>query len=208
MQELAGGNTICRFDFGPQITAVPVEDRLQGFARVDWDWTARTRLWAELGFARNDVSREVSPSFPVLNTPVVPAANPGNVFGEDVFFQGRPYGVGQPTEINYYQHSTARAAFGAEGQWSDSVSWDVSYVSAANDAVLNPRDIVAANFQAALLGFGGAAFSMSSEITRSSRRYRPSSNPLPMWSASYGHAWTHSPQNMQRPMSMSNTSIS
>ena len=156
LQELAGGSTICRFDFGPQITAVPVEDRRQGFARVDWDWTPRTRLWAELGYARNDVSREVSPSFPVLNTPLVPATNPGNVFGEDVFFQGRPYGVGQPTEINYYQHSTARAAFGAEGQWSGNVSWDVSYVSAANDAVLNPRDIVAANFQAALLGFGGA----------------------------------------------------
>ena len=155
LQELAGGSTICRFDFGPQITAVPVEDRLQGFARADWDWTARTRLWAEFGFARNDVSREVSPSFPVLNTPVVPAANPGNVFGEDVFFQGRPYGVGQPTENNYYQHSTVRLAFGAEGQWSDTVSWDVSYVNAANDAVLNPRDIVAANFQAALRGFGG-----------------------------------------------------
>ena len=92
----------------------------------------------------------------MLNTPLVPAANPGNVFGEDVFFQGRPYGVGQPTEINYYQHTTARAAFGAEGQWSDNVSWDVSYVTAVNDAELNPRDIVAANFQAALLGFGGA----------------------------------------------------
>lgn len=156
LQNLAGGNTICRFDYGPQITAVPVEERLQGYARLDWDWSDRTDLWAEVGFARNDISREVSPSFPVLNTPSVPASHPGNIFGEDVFFQGRPYGVGQPTEINYYQHHTVRTAFGAQGQWSDGLDWGVSYVYGANDAVLNPRDIVAANFQAALMGFGGA----------------------------------------------------
>ena len=155
LQNLAGGNTICRFDYGPQITVVPVEDRLQGYARLDWDWADRAQLWAELGFARNDISREVSPSFPVLNTPLVPARHPANVFGEDVFFQGRPYGVGQPTEVNYYQHHTVRTAFGADGDWSDGVGWSLSYVHGANDAVLNPRDIVAANFQAALLGFGG-----------------------------------------------------
>ena len=156
LQNLDDDNTICRFDFGPQVTAVPVEDRLQVYARTDWDWTDSIRLWAETGYARNDISREVSPSFPVLNTPLVPAANPGNVFGEDVFFQGRPYGVGQPTEIHHYRHSTVRVAFGAEGDWSGNRIWDIAYVQATNDAVLNPRDIVAANFQAALMGFGGA----------------------------------------------------
>ena len=156
LQNLANGGTICRFDYGPQITAVPVEERLQGYSRLDWDWTESTRLWAELGFARNDISREVSPSFPVLNTPLVPARHPGNIFGEDVFFQGRPYGVGQPTEINYYQHHTVRTAFGAEGRLRNGLDWSLSYVHAANDALLNPRDIVAANFQAALNGYGGA----------------------------------------------------
>ena len=157
LQELANGSTICRFDYGPQITAVPEEERLQGYARADWDVFDATRLWSEIGFARNDISREVSPSFPVLNTPLVPARNPGNVFGEDVLFQGRPFGVGQPTEINYYQHDTVRLAVGAEGEFAGGVSWDVSLVHGANDALLNPRDVVAANFQAALLGFGGTA---------------------------------------------------
>ena len=155
LQELASGSTICRFDYGPQITAVPVEDRLQGYAQARWDFSAAAQVWAELGYARNDISREVSPSFPVLNTPVVPAHHPQNPFGEDVFFQGRPFGVGQPTEVNYYQHNTVRLAFGAEGEFADSLSWDVSYVRAANDALLNPRDVIAANFQAALQGFGG-----------------------------------------------------
>ena len=157
LQELSNGSTVCRFDYGPQITAVPEEERLQGYARTDWDVSDATRIWGEIGFARNDISREVSPSFPVLNTPLVPADNPGNVFGEDVLFQGRPFGVGQPTEINYYQHDTVRLAVGAEGEFASGMAWDVSLVHGANDALLNPRDVVAANFQAALLGFGGAA---------------------------------------------------
>ena len=156
LQELANGGTICRFDYGPQITAVPVEDRLQGYARAEWPLTDASGMWAEVGYARNDISREVSPSFPVLNTPIVAANNPGNIFGEDVYFEGRPYGVGQPTEINYYQHDTVRVSFGIEGELNNGLVWDLSFTRAANDAVLNPRDVIAANFQAALLGFGGS----------------------------------------------------
>ena len=156
LQTLAGGGTICRFDYGPQITAVPVEARLQTYARSDWPLAGgKASFWAEAGYARNDASREVSPSFPVLNTPVVPAENPGNIFGEDVFFQGRPFGVGHAPEVNYYQHNTVRVALGADGALGDRFTWDVSYTRAANDAVLNPRDVIAANFQAALRGFGG-----------------------------------------------------
>ena len=156
LQTLADGSTICRFDYGPQVTAVPVESRLQGYARADWPARPGVSLWAELGYARNDVSREVSPSFPVLNTPLVPAHNPGNVFGEDVLFQGRPFGVGHPPEVNYYQHNTVRVALGVEGEFGAGYGWDVAYIRAANDALLNPRDVIAANFQAALRGFGGA----------------------------------------------------
>ena len=155
LQTLAGGGAICRFDYGPQITAVPVEERLQAYARAEWPLAGGASFWAEAGYARNDASREVSPSFPVLNTPVVPAGNPGNTFNEDVFFQGRPFGTGHPPEVNYYQHNTVRLALGAEGTFSNGLTWDISYTHAANDALLNPRDVIAANFQAALRGFGG-----------------------------------------------------
>lgn len=164
-QSLASGSTQCRFDFGPQVTAVPNEERLQAFARATWDWSDETTIWTEVGFARNKITREVSPSFPVLNTPIVPASNPGNVFGEDVFFQGRPYGVGQPTEINFYDHNTTRFGIGAEGSINDDFDWDISYVSASNDAVLNPRDIIASNFQSALNGFGGSSCDTSPTAT-------------------------------------------
>ena len=156
LQELTGDSTICRFDYGPQITAIPNERRLQTWGRVDFGRGDTGNFWAELGYASNDINRDVSPSFPVLSTPVIPAYHPGNPFGEDVLFQGRPYGFGQPPELNYYEHDTARLAAGFEGRLSDTASWNVSLVHARNDTLQNPRDVVTANFQAALLGFGGS----------------------------------------------------
>ena len=156
LQELDDGGTICRFDYGPQVTAVPNEQRTQAWGRVDLALDESASLWAEFGYARNDISRDVSPSFPVLNTPLVPADNPGNTFGEAVFFQGRPYGFGHPPEINYYQHDTSRLALGVDGRFANGMEWNTAVVHAVNDAILNPRDVIAANFQAALQGFGGS----------------------------------------------------
>ena len=156
LQQLTGGGEICRFDYAPQITTVPNERRLQFWGQGDWRRGEKTSLWAEFGYAKNDISREVSPSFPVLNTPVVPAYHPANPYGEDVFFQGRPYGYAHPPEINYYEHETLRIAAGLTGELTDSASWNLSVVYGANDSVLNPRDVHVANFQAALNGFGGS----------------------------------------------------
>ena len=156
LQALPGDSSICRFDYGPQLTAIPNEQRLQTWGRLDWAGRDGGNFWAELGYSSNDINRDVSPSFPVLSTPVIPAYHPGNPFGEDVYFQGRPYGHGQPPEVNYYEHDTARLAAGFEGRISDTSSWNVSLVRAQNDTLQNPRDVIAENFQAALLGFGGS----------------------------------------------------
>jgi len=155
LQQLANDNALCRFDFGPQITAVPNEDRWQTYGRLDWELGDNALLWAEFGYAVNDIRRITSPSFPVLNTPLVPANNPGNIFGEEVYFQGRPYGVGQPPEDNFYKHDTLRFAIGAEGDFSNDLSWDFSYARGVNNADTHVRDVVADNFQLALRGFGG-----------------------------------------------------
>ena len=156
LQALPGDSSICRFDYGPQLTAIPNEQRLQTWGRLDWASGDGGNFWAELGYSSNDINRDVSPSFPVLSTPVIPAYHPGNPFGEDVYFQGRPYGYGQPPEVNYYEHDTARLAAGFEGRISDTSTWNVSLVQARNDTLQNPRDVIAENFQAALLGFGGS----------------------------------------------------
>ena len=129
LQALPGDSSICRFDYGPQLTGVPNEQRLQTWGRLDWASGDGGNFWAELGYSSNDINRDVSPSFPVLSTPVIPAYHPGNPFGEDVYFEGRI---------------------------TDTSSWNVSLVRAQNDTLQNPRDVIAENFQAALLGFGGS----------------------------------------------------
>ena len=156
LQQLSSGSEICRFDYGPQLTSVPNEKRVQLWGQGEWRLRGQVALRAEFGYARNDINREVSPSFPVLNTPVVPAYHPANPYQEDVFFQGRPYGYGHPPEFNFYEHETLRIAAGLEGELANSLSWNISLVHGANDALLNPRDVHAANFQAALNGFGGS----------------------------------------------------
>ncbi|TQF67898.1 TonB-dependent receptor [Pseudoalteromonas luteoviolacea] len=151
----SNNNTFCLFDFAPQITVVPDEQRLQLFVKAEWTWTETAKLWFEAGYADNHISREVSPSFPVLNAPTVLASHPDNTFSEDIFFRGRPYGWGKPTEQNFYEHQTKRFALGIEGEANQDTYWQITYVNAVNDALLNPRDVIADNFQLALLGFGG-----------------------------------------------------
>lgn len=152
--------TRCRFDFGPQITLVPNEQRLQGFARATWDWDESTRVWTEIGFARNAIDREVSPSFPVLSATTVPADHPNfdpRIIStpEELRLIGRPYGANQPTEVNFYDHHTTRFAIGADGDFSDSLRWEFSYVAGQNDLTINLRDVNVDNYQRALNGFGG-----------------------------------------------------
>ena len=162
--------TFCLFDFGPQQTAVPDEQRLLGFGRATWEWNDTTSAWAEAGFARNRISREISPSLPNLSVPSVPVTREDNPFpfnpadplgdgrriaGSNIFMLGRAYGAGKPTETNHFDHDTYRVAAGAEGQFTDSVFWDFSLVYANNEARQVLPDTITANFQAALNGFGG-----------------------------------------------------
>ena len=156
--------TFCLFDFGPQITAVPDEQRLLGFGRATWEWNDTTSAWAEAGFARNRITREISPSLPNLSGPIVPAGHPNNPFGSPsspfggttgLSMLGRAYGAGKPTETNHFDHDTYRIAAGAEGQFTDSVFWDFSLVYANNEARQVLPDTISENFQAALNGFGG-----------------------------------------------------
>lgn len=163
-----GDSSFCLFDFGPQITAVPDEQRLLGFGRATWEWNDTTSAWAEAGFARNRISREISPSLPNLSGPIIlvedPNGHPNNPFGSPtspfggttvLSMLGRAYGVGKPTETNHFDHDTYRVAAGAEGQFTDSVFWDFSLVYAENEVRQVLPDTISANFQAALNGFGG-----------------------------------------------------
>lgn len=151
------GSAFCRRDFGPHLTYVPKEQRLQVFTRASWDWSDSTSLWGEFGYTRNDIQRAVSTTSPVLIPTVIPVDNPGNPFAQEANFLGRAYwpGFEEKPEDNFFLQTTNRFALGADGSFNDNLSWDISFVSAQNDAELNLRDVVVSRFQDALEGFGG-----------------------------------------------------
>ena len=138
---LPGTHSVCRFDFGPQITVGPEEERLQAFAQFGFDLGEQTRLTAELGYAHNNISRTISPSLPAISPKLayIPAAHPGNPFrgsNDDpvaLRYIGRIYGVDEPFETNYFDNETRRMALIAEGDATDHLSWEMSFLHARSE---------------------------------------------------------------------------
>ena len=136
-----GTHNVCRFDFGPQITMGAEEERLQAFAQLGFDLGEQTRLTAELGYTHNNIRRTISPSLPAISPKLayIPAAHPGNPFrdGNDdpvaLRYIGRIYGVEEPSETNYFDSETRRMALIAEGDATDHLSWEASFLHARSN---------------------------------------------------------------------------
>ena len=153
-----GVHSLCRFDFAPQITMVPEEERLQAFARLAMDAGSQMRVSGEFGYARNNIVRIISPSLPAIspNLAHIPAEHPGNPFRDadaapvDLRYIGRAYGYGEPPERNDLRHETTRLALIAEGEAGEDVFWDVSYIHAGSDAEWRLPDTLHARLQEAM----------------------------------------------------------
>ena len=134
-------HSVCRFDYGPQITMVPEEERLQAFAQLGFDLGEQARLTAELGYTHNNIRRTISPSLPAISPKLayIPAAHPGNPFRNSssdpvaVRYLGRIYGVDEPSETNYFDSETKRMALIAEGDITDHLSWEMSFLHARSN---------------------------------------------------------------------------
>ncbi|MDE0301784.1 MAG: TonB-dependent receptor [Gammaproteobacteria bacterium] len=134
-------HSVCRFDFGPQITVGAEEERIQAFAQLGFDLGEQTRLTAELGYTHNNIRRTISPSLPAISPrlPTIPAAHPGNPFRDSnddpvaLRYIGRIYGVDEPSETNYFNSETKRIALIAEGDVTDHLSWEMSFLHARSD---------------------------------------------------------------------------
>lgn len=150
------GGPLCRFNFGPNQTFVPDENRTQAFARYTNDFTDNLSGYGEFSYARNRVRRVTSPSLPtLLNTPTVPGDAPFNIFAVDVDFFGRPLGSLQPSDDNFFEYDTYRINGGLKGTIANRITWDVSVTHAVNETLVNQRDTIVDNYLAAIEGFGG-----------------------------------------------------
>lgn len=116
-----------------------------------------------LGYTGTESSFKISPTAPVFTNLLVPASNPGNPFGQDVLFIGRPYSdtnFGMETQKN--PSDVRRLDFGLKGDlrqlWSggDKWDWDLAYSYSDYKATRALYDTYVPGLQAALMGQGGA----------------------------------------------------
>lgn len=154
-----GDPGFCRLDFGQFFSLIPDEQRLNVFGALTAN-LGETRLTVRAAYADQELSRGNSPSLPALSFPTIPAANPGNYFGRDVTWLGRPQGVGAGAARRNFEHDTLRVdaelardfAFAGRA-WTGALTANYS----RNDLTATITDTVAARLDAAINGFGGPA---------------------------------------------------
>ena len=139
----------CRFDFGDFFNLVPEEQRFQAYGKVKYDFSDAAKWSLEASYANNEASRGNSPSFPFLQTALVSADNPFNVFGETVAFFGRALGNGKDVSEQVSENETIRLSTSLRGDF-DKWSYDVGFTWARNNHFQITEDTLTSQFQAAL----------------------------------------------------------
>lgn len=151
----AGPVGFCNFDFGDFFDIVAEEKRFLTHLRGEYDVSDKTQLYVSGGWAQNRIRSHTSPSQPVLNPPVMPASNPGNLFGRPVAVFGRVIGSGGTAQLVRNEAEAWRATFGVKHEFNDTWKIDAAYTYSANDYSLKQPDTLTDRYQAALNGVGG-----------------------------------------------------
>ena len=148
-------DTFCRFDFSDFYDIIPKERRAQAFASYNVA-LGGVRLNLEAAYSNTWSQTTSSPSFPILSvSPVVPASNPNNPFGENVLFRGRLLGASYGPTLTVNTYDTYRLAGGLEGKLGGSWTWSVNGTYSQQDALYDKPDTIASQLALALRGLGG-----------------------------------------------------
>lgn len=149
----------CGFDFGEFFNLIAEEERFTGYLQADFDVTDSIRWRGEFSYADNEAVRGNSPTFPFLQTAIVPATNP-NFLPElaalgtpaAVFF-GRAIGNGGDVSPNLTESETWRFSTELEGDFGNSgADWRLSYTQAENNHVIFTEDTLVDEFRCSLEG--------------------------------------------------------
>ncbi|MGJ3230600.1 MAG: TonB-dependent receptor domain-containing protein [Oceanicaulis sp.] len=152
-----GDPGFCRLDFGQFFSLIPDETRLNAFSALTAD-LGETRLTLRAAYADQQLTRGNSPSLPALSFPTIPADNPGNYFGRDVVWLGRPQGVNAGAARRGFDHDTWRMDaelardFALAGRdWTGVLTLNHS----ENHLTATITDTIADRLDVALVGLGG-----------------------------------------------------
>ena len=141
----------CGFDFGDFFNLIPEEERQQVYGEVNFAISPKIDFNLEVGYADNESVRGNSPTFPFLQTAIVPASHPENPFGETVAFFGRAIGNGGDVSPNEITSETLRFATSLSGEFDNGTFWELSATQATNEYVVKTEDTITSAFTAALL---------------------------------------------------------
>lgn len=159
------GPGLCQFDFGDFFNLVPDEQRINLYGQVDYDITDSISLNIDGSFTTFDSERGNSPTFPFLQTAVIPGTAPTNLFAsgglgptQSVAFFGRAIGNGGEVSPAPFESDTYRFSIGLSGDnFLNNGSWDISYTRGQNDFTVSTEDTVVNRFQCALAGIQGTS---------------------------------------------------
>jgi len=151
---------VCGYDFGEFFNLIADETRVQGYFNATYDVTDTISIQSDFGYARNRAQRGNSPSFPALTSPIVPASNPNNPFGEDVVFLGRILGNNATPIVDNANTRTISDTwrFSTKIENSEFLKngyWEIGFIHGENDFQTITPDTVTDRLQDALNGFGG-----------------------------------------------------
>jgi len=159
---LDGG--LCQFDFGGFSSLVPDERRVNVYAQAKYDITDSIEWSAEFGYTDIRSDREQSPTFPFLQSAIVPGVAPNNAFstllGEPINanFFGRAVGNGGTASIALFESDTYRFSTKLSGDnILNNGTWELSYTRGQNDFTTSIEDTVTNRFQCALAGIQGTS---------------------------------------------------
>ena len=156
--EGVGTPGFCRLDFARFFSVVNNERRLQGWADGAVELANGATLDAQFVLSKNEIERGNSPSLPNLDFPTLPANNPGNYFGQDVVWFGRPFGNAAGSARREFEHLTGRLLIGLENNvtgggrdWN--LRAELGY--SRNEVETTITDTLRGPFNAAIAGYGG-----------------------------------------------------
>ncbi|HET6347439.1 MAG TPA: TonB-dependent receptor [Myxococcota bacterium] len=158
-------NGFCAMGFKNTMALVNPERRVNVFATAERRMSDNVSAFTEVGFARNNGTRETPPAQAMLKTIVVPANHPDNVFGVPAVWNGRVLDVATATPQQHpFESDTWRAVAGLQGSLKgvagDSLladwSWKLDTTWSASRYSIKFRDSLAPALQAAINSCTGA----------------------------------------------------
>jgi iron complex outermembrane receptor protein len=107
----------CSFNFNSYYMLVLDEQRINTYATVEHDISDHTMVFFEGGFARNNATRILSPSFAILQPTFIPADNQYNPYNQRLRVYARLLGGNAPPLRQTYNSDTLHTVAGISGDF-------------------------------------------------------------------------------------------